>query len=251
MQRFTHRAFTLIELLVVIVIIAVLTGIALPVFSSVQLASRKTQSLSNMRQLGTALLAYCGDNGGALPAQGDSTPTWAGAAANTTAENNAWYNALPRSYAQSKGLGDYAVAPAAFYTKSSLFYVPAATYPANKLTTPQFAVAFNSKLETAAITNVRMSLFGAPAETVVFQESGLPAETTIKGQKTYTNQASSYASRTAARYGGQTILTFADGHTALVTGTDIVDPSTGKAYFPPKAAGPSIYWSMDPATSPN
>ena len=245
------RAFTLIELLVVIVIIAVLASVALPVFATIQLSGRKTQSLSNMRQLGTALLAYCGDNGGALPAQGDSNPTWTGAAANTTAENTAWYNALPRSYAQSKGLGDYATNTASFYTKASLFYVPAATYPATKLTTPQFAVAFNSKLETSSVTNARLSLFGAPAETVMFQESGLPAEKPIKGQKAYTNQASSYASRTAARYGGQAILIFIDGHASLVTGTDIVDPTTGKAYFPPKTSGPNIYWSMDPATSPN
>ena len=250
MKRFSRQAFTLIELLVVIIVIAVLTGIAVPVYSSVQLTGKRTQSLSNMRQLGTALLAYCGDNGGALPLQGDSNPTWSGAAANTAAETNAWYNALPRAYANSRGLGDYAASPADFYTKASLFYVPAATYPTTKLSTPQFAIAFNSKIETSSITGARLSLFGSPDETVVFQESGLPAETPIKGQKAYTNQASSYASRTAARYGGQTILTFADGHTTMVVGTDIVDPTTGKAYFPPKSTA-SVYWSMDPATSPN
>ena len=250
MKRSSLQGFTLIELLVVIAIILVLSGVAVPVYSSVQLSGRRTQSLSNMRQFGLALLSYCGDNAGALPLQGDANPTWAGAAANTPAENNAWYNVLPRTYANSKGLGDYTANPAGFYTRASLFYVPAAKYPTTKLTSPQFAVAFNSKIETSGVTSARLSLFGAPAETVIFQESGLPAETPIKGQKAYTNQAASYASRTAARYGGQTILTFADGHAALHTGTDIVDPSTGKAYFPPKVNA-SVYWSMDPGTSPN
>ncbi len=250
MKRHNLRAFTLIELLVVISIIAVLSGVAVPVYSSVQLSGRRTQSLSNMRQLGTAFLSYCGDNAGALPLQGDANPTWLGAAANATAETNAWYNALPRGYANSKGVGDFAANPADFYTKASLFYVPAASYPTTKLATPQFAVAFNSKIETSGVTNARLSLFGSPAETVIFQESGLPSETPIKGQKAYTNQAASYASRTAARYGGQTILTFADGHTSTVVGTDIVDPTSGKAYFPPKVTT-SIYWSMDPTTSPN
>ena len=57
MKRFTCQAFTLIELLVVIGIIAVLAGVVFPVYRSVQMTGRKTQSLSNMRQLGTALIA--------------------------------------------------------------------------------------------------------------------------------------------------------------------------------------------------
>ena len=55
-------AFTLIELLVVISIIAILAGIALPVFGKVLEKGRATSCASNLKQLGLGVAAYLNDN---------------------------------------------------------------------------------------------------------------------------------------------------------------------------------------------
>lgn len=61
------RAFTLIELLVVIAIIAILAAILFPVFAQAKLAAKKTQSVSNMKQIGIATALYLADNEDMLP----------------------------------------------------------------------------------------------------------------------------------------------------------------------------------------
>lgn len=59
-----RKAFTLIELLVVIAIIAILAAILFPVFAQAKSAAKKSASISNLRQIGTAITMYVMDSGG-------------------------------------------------------------------------------------------------------------------------------------------------------------------------------------------
>lgn len=67
MKKRTQQGFTLIELLVVITIIAILAGLAVPAFSSVQERARQMQAVNNCRQIIISLKNYAGDNGGNYP----------------------------------------------------------------------------------------------------------------------------------------------------------------------------------------
>jgi prepilin-type N-terminal cleavage/methylation domain-containing protein/prepilin-type processing-associated H-X9-DG protein len=61
------KGFTLIELLVVIAIIGVLAGILLPVLSQARESARRTQCMSNIKQIGMGLIMYANENDGAFP----------------------------------------------------------------------------------------------------------------------------------------------------------------------------------------
>ena len=70
-----RKAFTLIELLVVIAIIAILAAILFPVFAQAKAAAKKTQALSNGKQLQLGYMLYINDSDGTYyeHAQGMST----------------------------------------------------------------------------------------------------------------------------------------------------------------------------------
>jgi prepilin-type N-terminal cleavage/methylation domain-containing protein/prepilin-type processing-associated H-X9-DG protein len=62
------RGFTLVELLVVVAIIAVLIALLLPSLGKARRHAQQVACLSNLRQLGLALVAYAGQNNGSFPA---------------------------------------------------------------------------------------------------------------------------------------------------------------------------------------
>ena len=56
-----RKGFTLIELLVVIAIIAILAAILFPVFARARENARKSNCLSNLKQLGNGMMMYVQD----------------------------------------------------------------------------------------------------------------------------------------------------------------------------------------------
>ena len=60
-MRTRRIGFTLIELLVVIAIIAILAAILFPIFSAARERGKMAKCLSNMRQIGTAMVGYMSD----------------------------------------------------------------------------------------------------------------------------------------------------------------------------------------------
>lgn len=65
----TH-AFTLVELLTVVAIIGVLAAILIPTVGTVRRKAASAKSLANLKQFGSAYMAFTGDNKGKLPPAG-------------------------------------------------------------------------------------------------------------------------------------------------------------------------------------
>lgn len=69
-RKVSSGAFTLIEILASMAIVAVLAALLFPAIGKMTQKAREAKCLSNLRQLGSAWLAYANDNGGRLASSG-------------------------------------------------------------------------------------------------------------------------------------------------------------------------------------
>ena len=120
------RNFTIIELLVVIAIIAVLAAMLLPALNKAKEKGRSIRCLSNLKQLGTGMASYAGDNNDFIPAawEGDAKFNYYWPVRLT-----GWHRDAPTKAEMVKNLTDLGivddVAPvrAAFFKAEALFRV--------------------------------------------------------------------------------------------------------------------------------
>ena len=135
MGKGRKRAFTLIELLVVMAIIGILAALIFPSIGVARRSAQRGACVSNLRQVGTAITLYAGDNMGSLP----------GPASEKVAPNN---NNMPLA------LGYYLSSYLGVNTNASGAYtlIPTMVCPAFKaLMQPGNAATFMNLVEYARV----------------------------------------------------------------------------------------------------
>jgi prepilin-type processing-associated H-X9-DG protein len=245
------RAFSMMQLLIAAAIVLVLVTVAVPVYSTLRQRAHKQVALERFKTLGGALANYASQNAGMLPTEDvDGSDTWDRIARPDA--KDAWYNALPRLLGR-KGAGDYS--PTEFYTEDNLLFLPGANYPdKKKLLAPQFAIAFNTKLQrndpaTGEKQRTKMEQIANPARTVALLEQGCLNESktmAVQTRKDYDGSPKGSAKSFVGRYDGKGVLLFLDGHVGLVSVTDVLT-QTGDFPFPQG----EVVWTRTPDENPN
>lgn len=76
-QKIKGQAFTLVEILVVVSILGLLAGLGIPAIGGAMRKAKSGACLSNLQQIGTAVLAYAAENNGSFPEAGfGNSPAW-------------------------------------------------------------------------------------------------------------------------------------------------------------------------------
>lgn len=148
-----RRAFTLIELLVVIAIIAILAAILFPVFAQAREKARATACLSNLKQVGLALMMYVQDYDETNPPYNDGVANFNSAAVVTKTPN---FLGVLTPYTKNKGI---------YYCPS----VPDVTgaQACSASTVPDSCTSY---LGNAAVIGASIAVIPNPADIVYTQE---------------------------------------------------------------------------------
>jgi len=204
--------FTLIELLVVIAIIAILAAILFPVFARARENARKANCLSNMKQLGLAVMQYAQDYDEVLP------PTYNGGSTTYTLPNGnqhtgavLWPTLL---YPYVKNTGVY-VCPSD-PKKWTGTYTGEMSYGMN---------TFQKGMALATITN--------PSETMFLAEAGGGDSYVLDGDPGGTNEEmlGSAAYPMVPRHGDGLTSLFCDGHAKWMPAKSVPPYSANSRYW--------------------
>ncbi len=149
-----QTAFTLIELLVVITIVGILVAIALPIIGRVQQKGYETKTLSNMRQMGVALMTYANDNSYQLPGRDPTGDKWTVVLRPYVQDLNVYGSPIP----DVKGVS-YKVTDPTLYVSPNVNY---SSYIYNGGNEAAQAGATNP-----TVTFPRLNVIGQPSQTIL------------------------------------------------------------------------------------
>ena len=246
------QAFHTMRTVIVLALVLVIAALAWPVSMSLRTRAHKQTALERMRQLGAALSNYASQNAGALPAEdAPGNDTWV--SIQKPEARDAWYNALPRLIGK-KGAGDFATPQEFYNSDTNVLVLPGANFPdKKKFIAPQFAIAFNTKLQRKNAEGrkerTKLEQIKDPARTVVLLEQGCLNEDRtleVQSKNDYDGSPKGSAKSFVGRYGGEGVLCFADSHAEFVKVRDTLT-ETGDFPFPPT----HIIWTRSPEENPN
>lgn len=156
------QGFTLIEILVVIAIVSILAAILFPVFARARENARRSSCMSNLKQIGLAVMMYAQDNDERYPFSSQARASLGSSWSSTAVPSGDFANSVSVYWQQF-------LQP---YTKSAqVFYCPSNNYASDGL----YGNYGVNRLIIAdiATTSVSMAAIPSPASSYMIMDAGI------------------------------------------------------------------------------
>ncbi len=213
------QAFTLIELLVVIAIIAILAAILFPVFAQAKEAAKKTNCISNMKNVSIAAQLYAADfDDRPVPTLNswDISPT--------SYAYILWYSGSIVDWMSGDEIDDPTLGSLYPYMKN---YQITDCLSAKDMTTYAstdnlpIAYGMNSALPSAS-NPITLSDFTSLAETILFGDAAIRVGTEgcYRGRSLNPGSSSELLARLQGRHAGRAVIAWMDGHASALSVTN-------------------------------